>query len=506
MKAWPAALCWLLQIASAQTQPCRPCHAAIVDTYLQTGMGRSITERPLSLQASFYHKLSNRHYDVNGGVMRRYQKGAGGAAVNEIAKSIDFGIGSGNHAVTYVNRTATGILLELPLSWYRERNGLAMSPGYDKPDHFDMRREISPACLFCHAAYPTQATSPPRSIDCARCHGPVQAHLAKPSKGNIVNPARLTADRQREVCFQCHLETVSMGILDSMRQPKRDVYSYKPGEPLSAYKLYFDRADPPEPRFEVNHAAYRMLQSACFQGSGGKMTCTTCHDPHSAKTKPDSCVGCHAASAEHARQVGRDCAGCHMPKRKPSDAIHVTVTDHWVQRQPKFENPTREVHAPYRGKVVPFYTEADPVSLGIANVQAPNEEAVALYRRQLKRDPNDVPVLAALGNALYRLGRREEAVATLEKALVLEPAHPGALNTLAIAEATAGNLERAIALLDRCRKMRPDHALTWFNLGATYQAMEKPEQALQAFREAIRLQPDFAEARARLAAVSQGSR
>lgn len=194
-----------------------------------------------------------------------------------------------------------------------------------------------------------------------------------------------------------------------------------------------------------------------------------------------------------------------MPKRKPSDAIHVTVTDHWVRRNPRFTNPTREIAEPYRSKVVPFYTQADAVALGIANIQEPSEEAVALYQKQLKRDGKDVPVMAALGNALYRLGRREEAVAVLEKALTLEPTHAGALNTLAIAAATAGNYERALVLLERCRKMRPDHSLTWYNLGATYQAMEKREQAVLAFREAIRLQPDFAEARARLAAVERES-
>lgn len=460
-------------------------------------MGRSIQQQPATPDATFYHRLSNRHYTIANGRMRRHQLDASGRKVQEIEKTIDFGIGSGNHAVTYVSRSPAGMLLQLPLTWYREPDGYRMSPGYDRPDHFDMRREISDACLFCHAAYPETPAALPRSIDCQRCHGSAEAHLRKPARGTILNPARLTPERQREVCFQCHLETVSQGIPDSFRRPGRKPFSYRPGEPLGDYKVYFDRADAPERRFEVNHAAYRMLHSECFQRSNGTMTCTTCHDPHTARAR-NACSTCH--SSEHARRP-LDCAGCHMPKRRTNDAIHVRMTDHWIARPRSLPEPTAEDHRPYELPVVPYYTPADPLSLAIANIRRPDADAVLLYRQHLRRDPADVPTLAALGNTLLRIEGPKAALAVLERARKLDPRHPGALNTLAVARGMLGDLDQALSLLDQARKAHPDHALTWLNLGVTYQTSRRREDAANALREAIRLQPDFVEARQRLAAL-----
>ncbi len=498
--AWFGAAAILLAAAPALASPesCRPCHGGIVEAFEQTGMGRSIQNPPAPPAASFYHRLSNRHYTVAAGRIRRHQLDAQGRQIQIVEKSIDLAIGSGNHAVTFLHRAPSGSLIELPLSWYAERNGYAMSPGFDRPDHPDMRRQVSGACLFCHAAYPDSPAAAPRSIDCARCHGDVRAHLQKSERGTILNPARLDNARQLDICLQCHLQTESSGIPDAFRQPGRAVFSFQPGEPLAKYKMVFDRADPPGPRFEVNHAGYRLLQSVCFQKSAGAMTCTTCHDPHSAQVR-NACAGCH--KTEHARRPEADCAGCHMPKRRPSDAIHVTVTDHWIQRKPQFQNPEKENHTPYTGKVVPFYTPADELTLAIANIGPLTPEVPELYRRHLRRDPKDVATMAALGNALFRLGRRDEAVPVLEKALTLEPAHPGALNTLAVARASNGEYDAALTLLDRARRAHPDHSLTWFNLGVTYAAKGDRAAAGSALREAIRLQPDFSEARARLAAL-----
>ncbi|MBL8174914.1 MAG: tetratricopeptide repeat protein [Bryobacterales bacterium] len=491
---------WLFFASSlwAANEECTPCHAAIVTSYNQTGMGRSIIERPDPFSASYYHRLSNRHYTAANGALRRHQLDAQRREINVVEKSIHFAIGSGNHAVTYVHRTPQGRLLELPLSWYRSLNAWAMSPGYDSTAHLDMRREISDACLFCHAAYPTSpaARAAPKSIDCARCHGDTTAHLKKPARGTILNPAHLAPGRRLEVCLQCHLETVSQGIADSFRQPRRGTFSFRPGEPLENYKLYFDRADSPDTRLEVNHSGYRLLQSACYQQSPGKLTCTTCHDPHTAKAR-NACAQCHPAP-RHASPSGPDCTSCHMPKRPTNDAPHVAMTNHRIRARPTAPQPD---HAPYRGPVVPFYTKADPETLAMANIQVPGAEAAAIYRRRLARDPTDTAARAALANTLLRLGRREEAMREARRILTLDENHTSALNTLGVAHAMHGEHAQALAIFLRAKDSNPDHSLTWLNLGVTYQAMNQPNEAIQSFREAIRLQPDFSEARQRLAAL-----
>lgn len=490
------AVLWLALASSSSAAACRPCHAAIADSYLRTGMGRSIGP-PAAVSGEYYHRLSNRHYRVGNSRVRRSQRDAAGAEIHVVEKSIDLVIGSGNHARTLVHRSPEGRLLELPITWYSGGGGfLAMSPGYDRPDHLDFRRVIGDTCLFCHAAYPEAPAAPPRSIDCARCHGPAAAHLAKPGRGNILNPAKLPPARQLDLCLSCHLETASRGIPDSVRLPGRGVFSFRPGERLADYKVHFDRAEPPPlERFEVNHAGYRLLHSACFQKSGGRLTCTTCHDPHTARAR-NACGSCHESG--HARET-TDCAGCHMPRRRTQDAIHVAMTDHWIQRKPSFREPEAEHHVPYAGAIVPFYTNAGPQMLALARAmqRAERERNSDAYRAL----PESASTLAALGEALLREGRRDEARRTLERARRLDGSEATALNALAVLHATEGRLDSALALLETARRAHPEHPLTWLNLGVTWEAKGDRVQAERAYREAIRHQPDFAAARNRLATL-----
>ena len=123
-----------------------------------------------------------------------------------------------------------------------------MSPGYDRPDHFDFRRKIGYDCFFCHNAYPAlDAASPdadpiypaqvPEGIDCQRCHGPGSAHVeaaqakrpAADVRQAIVNPSRLPADRQLEICMECHLETTSFVLPASIQRYERGAFSFRPG-------------------------------------------------------------------------------------------------------------------------------------------------------------------------------------------------------------------------------------------------------------------------------------
>jgi Flp pilus assembly protein TadD len=454
-------------------------------------MGRSIGERPSLPPAKFYHRISNRYYEISPASIARHQLDNGGRAINSIQKSIGFAIGSGNHASTYVHRTAQGRLLELPISWYAKTGGYAMSPGYDRADHFDFRREISASCLFCHSAGPE-----PAAIDCRRCHGPDEAHRGRPGRGNILNPVTLAPKRQLEICLQCHLETASQGITDSLRRPGRSVFSFRPGEQLADYKLYFDREDAAATdRMEINHAGYRLLQSRCYLESGGRMTCTTCHDPHAATVRANACVQCHTKP-----HTDGSCASCHMPRRVSADAIHTEMTDHKIARRPRSTNPIRETEAPRGGAVIDFYTKSDPLSLAFANLQDPN---VDTYRAYLQRDPDNEPVMVALGKALLRRNEPRAAAAVLAKASRLNQRDTDALNYLAVAEAVQGNHRKALRILQEAVAGNPDHALCRINLGITHEALGSPDAALAAYEEAIRLQPDSSEARQRRNGILQ---
>jgi predicted CXXCH cytochrome family protein len=435
-------------------------------------MGRSVSAAAAVPPGEpFYHAASDRHYEIvehsgKWGV-RRYQTGSEGEQTNIVEKSIDYVVGSGNHARTYVHQSEDGTLLELPLSWYAEQGGYwAMSPGYDRPDHDGFRRRVGEQCLFCHTAYPTARDAPPAAIDCQRCHGPGLEHVNKARvsaapeeiRSAVVNPARLSPQRRLEVCLQCHLETTSRPLPNAIRRFDRQPFSYQPGEPLSGYILHFDHAagSGRDDKFEVNHAGYRFLQSQCYLESKGALDCTSCHDPHRALRGADAaahyrqlCRSCHSGLSAASHPAGEDCIACHMPKRRSEDAVHVLMTDHRIARALPSRDPAAPLdelklakQAAYTGEVALY-----PIPDG------PGEKAAQLYLALAQ-----VKDLANLRPGVARLA---QAVADVE----------------------------------------PPQAEFYFELGAAHMKMGALPEAAQAYREAIRRRQSWAAPYVRLAEV-----
>ena len=440
--------------------------------------------------ATFHHIPSDRYYRIEKGRMQRYQVDPRtGEEIHKLSRSIDLAIGSGNHATTYIHRTAQGRLIELPLSWYSRTHGWQMSPGYDRADHEDFRREISDTCLFCHSGSPN-----PSPIGCHRCHGPTAQHLQSPIRGSVLNPARLPSNRQLDVCLQCHLQTSSAGLQDSVRRPGMSTWGFQPGMLLGEYKMLFARENVPATRLEINSSAYRLMQSACFLKSKGKMLCTSCHDPHTGKVKTNACRKCHSnAHSREARIEQQSCESCHMPKRNPVDAIHTRITDHRIATRPPTSDATEEDHTPYRGKAVPFYTDADPFTLAAVN----RSDDPSIYRKLGERDSNNVSLLAMLGKVLLRRQYPSSAASILERAVSLNPACTDCLAHLAVANALRGNLQQALKILQNAVSDNPDHVLSWTNLGITYEALGNVQAANRAYTEALLIQPDSREAQQR---------
>jgi predicted CXXCH cytochrome family protein len=542
---------------------CAGCHGDIAKAYLSTGMGRSFSlpdakksGEDFGQGAGVDHHASNLHYRLltRGGKLyeRRFETGPQGEETNVAEERVDYVIGSGNHARTFLHRDAVGRLIELPVSWYAEGSGyFAMSPGYDRPDQEDFRRAIPAECMFCHNGYvgttsEAQRTSMdpppfparlPMGIECQRCHGPGEAHVRAAAsgaseetiRGAIVNPARLSRDRQLEVCMQCHLETSSSHMPNEIRRYNRAVDSYRPGQPLGDYKLYFDPipATPNDDRFEIAHAAYRLRMSACFRNSS--MTCLTCHDPHRSYRGPEmtahyiaACQRCHQSVAHKtALPAGSTCISCHMPERRTDDAVHVVMTDHFIQRVKANRDllaPLSEAaDRPGKSRGVRLYyppqisaTAENELYLAVADVKdgAHGRTAVERLRRDLMKDaPAEAEFYFELAHACAKADEREAALHWYEEALRRRADYPAASEELALLDLARGDATSAVAVLQKAVARAPGDDQLLANLGNVYLRAGRPAEAQKALERALQLNPELAEAAnlMGLVALQQGS-
>jgi predicted CXXCH cytochrome family protein len=586
--------------AYADASACAKCHAKIANTYALTGMARSFARLGngrswLGTEGRLHHKASDRHYTMlqrDGRFYeRRHEIGFDGTETNTLEVEAHYVIGSGNHAQTFLHRNTDGRLFEMPVSWYskqerRERGAgagyWAMSPGYDKSVHQDFRQLIGQDCMSCHNGYPRALVTDdgngplftgalPEGIDCQRCHGPGQAHIdaiqsedADAGRQAIVNPGRFDRERQLEACMQCHLESTSGPLPFRIRRYEHRPFSYLPGKPLGDYFIHFDHAAGAgrEDKFEIAGAAYRLRKSACFQRSD--MTCLTCHDPHdiprgavAVQRYVAICQSCHAGSHRsgmpHSPDVRRSatCLDCHMPKRRTEDAVHVVMTDHYVQRR----RPAADLLAPrrepesyeYRGDVALYYppqlasTPENELYLALAQVQhganlaggIPRlERAIGQYRppgpdfyyelaraygrtsnfaasvrwceEALARDGTFVPALKELGGAAVKLGRLDDAARALEKAVALGRSDGYALADLGNVYLQQGRVDQAEEALRRALTIDADLPQANNTLGLAALKRSDQAQAEKYFRAALRVQPDLAEAQNNLATLLAG--
>lgn len=533
------------QELSAYVNPavCASCHPAIAKTYKLTGMGRSFFRpRPQNIVEDYekkhtlYHRSSDRYYtmSVRDGhwFERRNQIGFDGKETNIFEAEIDFVIGSGNHARTYLHQTREGKLVELPVTWYSEKGGYwEMSPGYSRPDHSDFRRAISYECMSCHNGYPSNAQTVnlqasdtvftglelPEGIDCQRCHGPGSAHVKAATSGgpkeairkSIVNPARLSRDRQMDVCLQCHLQTTSLRSPDSVRRYTRAPFAYHPGEVLENYIVHFDF--PGQDTFEIDHAAYRLSKSMCFERS--QMTCTTCHDPHQQVRGPQAiehyesvCRGCHNGS--HPVSVamqGKSCLDCHMPKRRTDDVVHAVMTDHYIQRRKPASDllaPRQELHLRTDAEVTNYQAASlSPADAelfrGVAEAQqrvTPNPGIDRLESAIERYHPKQPEFYLELGRAYVKSGEAEKGIHWLEEALRVRPDFAPALKELGAALSDAGRLTRAAEVLEKATAPQAQFADALADLGGVYTQQGKLDQAEQTFQRAVSLNPDLPDA------------
>ncbi|MEK6376157.1 MAG: tetratricopeptide repeat protein [Acidobacteriota bacterium] len=526
---------------------CATCHSDLARSYRHVGMSKSFYRPRADDAIEDFAKLPFRHAR-SGDLMelrwrdgklvyRRWQADASGKPINLFEQPVDWILGSGHHARTYLYQTPIGEIYQLPLAWYTQTKEWAMAPGYDRPDHQGVLRRVRHECLFCHNGYPEIAENTrdgswrkqgvpaqlPEGIGCQRCHGPGAEHMRRALgsaddaavRAAIVKPTRLAPRLRNDVCYECHMQP-SIAI-SPIRRLGRDVYSFRPGQALPDYLLQLDISDPELPkseRFEINHAPYRLEQSRCFKESGAKLFCLDCHDPHrkAADTSRyrNTCQTCHNKT-EH-QTATTDCVSCHMPKRRTQDVVHVTMTDHRIQTPVPSANflAPREERDPVIEEVTVYDRERAPADAALYRVlaaaRAESRRAPAAAQRLeelLVAAPHkEIEPYFDLGAAQLRQRRNADLEKTALAILARAPDHPLATQWLGLARVGLGRREEGLELMRKAAKLDPQLVEIQFNLGL----LAGGEEAIAAFQRAVEGRPNFVLAWFHLGEAQQGER
>ena len=404
-------------------------------------MGRSIGRPTGESSGSFFHPASGSFFSISATGDSQIQRLRRGGIEEE--RSVAYTIGSGNAAIGYLLRIDDR-LFQSPVTFYAATARFGIAPGMENLTDPDFLRPVGAECLWCHAGQPSPVldtlnrfADPPfevEAISCERCHGPSEAHLERPSRETILNPAELPGPQRDSICEQCHLSGIQRVL-----NPGREVGDFQPGMTLEEVLTVFVPLDDPE-EFKVVSHAEQLVRSKCFRLSKRQIWCGTCHNPHDPPGDPRAayvrkCQTCHTdlGGPEHIDPAG-GCVSCHMARRQSRDSGHSAFTDHRIAARPYVPAAAKE--QPQQGRQLQAWREPGAEwrdrNLGIAYAREAEtsgsrpdrERSLRLLSAVEPRFPVDPDVLGGLGMALLLSGSERRGIEKLERAIAAEPANP----------------------------------------------------------------------------------
>jgi len=133
--------------------------------------------------------------------------------------------------------------------------------------------------------------------------------------------------------------------------------------------------------------------------------------------------------------------------------------------------------------------------MGIARRrQGAIDEAIAIYRKILERQPQEARVLYNLGIALAKQGKLKDALQAYEQALKIRPRMVEAMGNQADVLLRLGREKEAEDILMKALAINSRFALGYANLAEVYFRREENDRATEMVNRALALEPDLPEA------------
>jgi len=438
------------------------------------------------------------------------------AGEQQLTSQVDlvYGMGAGTDEVYFTWHGNE--LYELPVVWLNPLDDWGASP-FARDQGTDAGRPLTTQCVECHNTWFDYQAGTKNvynrdecllGVTCERCHGPghdhVDFHHAHPGESDgqkIVHPAKLSRERQLDLCGQCHTNAITY---------RQAPFSYRPGEPLDDYFRVLVTRNP-EDDHVANQIRY-MCESRCFLESD-TLTCTTCHDPHRPRTDNrvsvlrEACVNCHEVEqcGERPRlpvAVQDECVSCHMPKRGKVQVSFQTRTSPFYYPVQRCEHRVA-VYPDARDRVLRdwYASQSDPASL--AEVDRLNHALADYWRAQgedLRRQYRFVLASDAFQEALKfdpsdELRRQADETKELQSRLEVGWSTAERLRA-------ENRLPAAIEQLEQLLAIKPDFALAHNELGTLYAMAGQRANADEHLRAAAQYDPDSPSAPAMLGWLS----
>jgi len=137
----------------------------------------------------------------------------------------------------------------------------------------------------------------------------------------------------------------------------------------------------------------------------------------------------------------------------------------------------------------------------IAQKNGRGERAVQLLIKAARLDPQRPEILCDLGNAFKSLGRHKDAIKAHRMVLTMLPNSPEAHSNLGTAYKAAGKAGKAVACFESALKMRPNDIELNYNLGNGLLASERYAEAEEVLRQVVYEKPDHIRAQINLCAA-----